>query len=227
MKDKTVKYETLVSLWFPLQVGVNEPACFCFSRGSTRQRNDHFHCEWGGSSQRDGCEAEVHLHLQCSCVTADRLSGLVLPTLSSRTRGGGICVTGLLFLCYLFSLGYELLKSTLCFLEFTMWILIFQVFYYSRRAFPPTAGHFRKRVVWSGDIQKQDASITLLQVSSDFNGTYSCRVLNPPDVHGRYGEVKLRVVNKAGRLFFIPGDTSCRNVTQFDGPVWAHFLEIH
>ncbi|KAM8741344.1 myelin protein zero-like protein 2 [Acanthopagrus schlegelii] len=72
------------------------------------------------------------------------------------------------------------------------------VFYYSRRAFPPTAGHFRKRVVWSGDIQKQDASITLLQVSSDFNGTYSCRVLNPPDVHGRYGEVKLRVVNKAG-----------------------------
>ncbi|XP_030293150.1 myelin protein zero-like protein 2 [Sparus aurata] len=70
------------------------------------------------------------------------------------------------------------------------------VFYYSGRGFPSSAGHFREHVVWSGDVQKKDASITLLRVSPAFNGTYSCRVLNPPDVHGSYGEVELRVVNK-------------------------------
>lgn len=205
-----------------------EPAGFCFSRGSTCQRNDHLHCECGGSSQRDGCETEVHLQFQRSCVTAVRLGGLVLPTLSCRTRGGGICCTGLLFLCYLFSPGYGLLKSTVYFPETRLWILIFQVFYYSGRGFPSSAGHFREHVVWSGDVQKKDASITLLRVSPAFNGTYSCRVLNPPDVHGSYGEVELRVVNKTvdGRLFFIPSDTFCRNVTQFNSPVWASFYNI-
>ncbi|XP_073336178.1 myelin protein zero-like protein 2 isoform X2 [Pagrus major] len=72
------------------------------------------------------------------------------------------------------------------------------IFYYSGRPFPPSEGHFREHLVWSGDLEKKEASITLLQVSPAFNGTYSCRVLNPPDVHGINGEVNLRVVNKPG-----------------------------
>ncbi|KAF3841210.1 hypothetical protein F7725_007072 [Dissostichus mawsoni] len=68
--------------------------------------------------------------------------------------------------------------------------------YYKVRPYPPPEGRFRNQVVWSGDVVKKDASITLLQVSQTFSGTYTCAVRNPPDVHGRDGEVVLRVANK-------------------------------
>ncbi|XP_069001708.1 myelin protein zero-like protein 2 [Embiotoca jacksoni] len=70
------------------------------------------------------------------------------------------------------------------------------IFHYNKRPYPATVGQFRKRVVWSGDVNNNDASITLRQVTPDFDGSYTCKVLNPPDVHGRVGEVILRVVNK-------------------------------
>ncbi|XP_033506826.2 myelin protein zero-like protein 2 isoform X2 [Epinephelus lanceolatus] len=71
------------------------------------------------------------------------------------------------------------------------------IFYYHHKPYLPTEGHFRRRVVWSGDVMKKDASITLQQVSQTINGTYICKVLNLPDVYGRTGEVVLRVVDKA------------------------------
>uniref|UniRef100_UPI0037E9779D myelin protein zero-like protein 2 n=1 Tax=Semicossyphus pulcher TaxID=241346 RepID=UPI0037E9779D len=74
------------------------------------------------------------------------------------------------------------------------------VFHYQMRPYPPSAGPFRKRVVWSGDVLNKDGSITLQQVSPAFQGTYSCTVKNIPDVHGRDGEVVLRVVNKTLRF---------------------------
>ncbi|KAK2828474.1 hypothetical protein Q5P01_019508 [Channa striata] len=69
------------------------------------------------------------------------------------------------------------------------------VFYYQEQGFPPD-GRFKGRVVWSGDVMKQDASITLQNVQPSFNGTYICQVRNRPDVHGNNGEIFLRVVNK-------------------------------
>ncbi|KAK2881866.1 myelin protein zero-like protein 2b [Channa argus] len=69
------------------------------------------------------------------------------------------------------------------------------VFYFHEEAFPPD-GRFKDRVVWSGDVMKQDASITLQKVQPSFNGTYICQVRNRPDVHGNNGEIVLRVVNK-------------------------------
>nr|XP_020454536.1 myelin protein zero-like protein 2 [Monopterus albus] len=70
------------------------------------------------------------------------------------------------------------------------------VFYYQEVPFPPSAGRFQGHAVWSGDIMKQDSSITLQQVQPNFNGTYVCQVRNRPDVHGSNGEIILRVVNK-------------------------------
>ncbi|KAM4620726.1 myelin protein zero-like protein 2b [Polymixia lowei] len=70
------------------------------------------------------------------------------------------------------------------------------VFYYQEKAYPPDSGRFKDRVVWSGDITRQDASITLHGVPPTFNGTYICQVRNMPDVHGRNGEINLKVVNK-------------------------------
>uniref|UniRef100_A0A3Q2NPB9 Ig-like domain-containing protein n=1 Tax=Fundulus heteroclitus TaxID=8078 RepID=A0A3Q2NPB9_FUNHE len=71
-----------------------------------------------------------------------------------------------------------------------------RVFYYQEDPHPPPEGIFKGHVEWSGDIMRKDASITLLDVQPIFNGTYSCRVTNNPDVHGEIGKTDLRVVNK-------------------------------
>uniref|UniRef100_A0A3Q4BLV3 Ig-like domain-containing protein n=1 Tax=Mola mola TaxID=94237 RepID=A0A3Q4BLV3_MOLML len=62
------------------------------------------------------------------------------------------------------------------------------VFFYQGTPFPPNMGRFKDRAVWSGDILRGDASITLNDVRPTFNGTYICQVRNLPDVHGSNGE---------------------------------------
>uniref|UniRef100_A0A3B4GYC6 Myelin protein zero-like protein 2 n=1 Tax=Pundamilia nyererei TaxID=303518 RepID=A0A3B4GYC6_9CICH len=71
------------------------------------------------------------------------------------------------------------------------------LFYYENETpHPPTSPQFKGHVVWSGDIMRKDASITLQDVNPTFNGTYSCLVRNPPDFQGNIGEINLRVINK-------------------------------
>ncbi|XP_066515888.1 myelin protein zero-like protein 2b isoform X2 [Hoplias malabaricus] len=72
------------------------------------------------------------------------------------------------------------------------------VFYYQQKSYPPTDGMFKDHVTWSGNVMKNDASITLLDVQFTFNGTYRCQVQNPPDVHGYTGEISLQVVQSVG-----------------------------
>ncbi|KAM4628063.1 myelin protein zero-like protein 2 [Polymixia lowei] len=71
------------------------------------------------------------------------------------------------------------------------------VFYYHVKQYPPLEGRFRKRAIWAGDIMGRDASIIVREVKFTYNGTFSCQVKNPPDVHGNTGEVRLRVVTTA------------------------------
>ncbi|XP_071395006.1 myelin protein zero-like protein 2 [Centroberyx affinis] len=71
------------------------------------------------------------------------------------------------------------------------------VFYYHNKPYPPVDGRFRKRAVWAGDIMGRDASIIVREVKFTYNGTYTCQVKNPPDVHGNAGEIRLRVVTTA------------------------------
>lgn len=70
------------------------------------------------------------------------------------------------------------------------------VFYFEKDPFPPDQGRFKDHVVWSGDVLRNDASITLQDVHPTFNGTFICQVRNRPDVHGSNGEITLKVVNK-------------------------------
>uniref|UniRef100_A0A3P9JY47 Ig-like domain-containing protein n=1 Tax=Oryzias latipes TaxID=8090 RepID=A0A3P9JY47_ORYLA len=70
------------------------------------------------------------------------------------------------------------------------------VFYHHGTPYPQEQGLFKGRVVWSGNVVKRDASITLQKVSPTFNGTYTCQVKNRPDVLGNHGEIDLKVVNK-------------------------------
>lgn len=71
------------------------------------------------------------------------------------------------------------------------------VFYFQEKAYPILHGHFKEQVEWAGDIARGDASILLRNVKFTFNGTFSCHVKNPPDVHGMAGELQLKVVRTA------------------------------
>ncbi|KAJ8348854.1 hypothetical protein SKAU_G00274430 [Synaphobranchus kaupii] len=68
------------------------------------------------------------------------------------------------------------------------------VFYFQEKAYPTLHGRFKDQVVWAGDIARGDASILVRNVKFNFNGTFSCHVKNPPDVHGTAGELILKVV---------------------------------
>ncbi|XP_042579328.1 myelin protein zero-like protein 2b [Cyprinus carpio] len=69
-------------------------------------------------------------------------------------------------------------------------------FYYQKKsAFPPETRMFKGHV-WSGDIMKGDASITLQNVQFRFNGTYSCQVKNPADIQGFVSEIRLKILLK-------------------------------
>ncbi|KAM6933130.1 myelin protein zero-like protein 3 [Xenentodon cancila] len=58
------------------------------------------------------------------------------------------------------------------------------IFHFSSRVFPPSGGQFANRVLWQGSPARGDASISLINASLSDNGTYTCSVRNPPDVHG-------------------------------------------
>ncbi|XP_028664313.1 myelin protein zero-like protein 2b [Erpetoichthys calabaricus] len=71
------------------------------------------------------------------------------------------------------------------------------IMFYQGEAYPATDGPFKGRVMWSGNIDRMDASINLRDVQWSDNGTFICMVKNPPDVHGTAGLVHLKVVSKA------------------------------
>ncbi|XP_072310928.1 myelin protein zero-like protein 3 [Eucyclogobius newberryi] len=57
-------------------------------------------------------------------------------------------------------------------------------FHFSSRVFPPSEGQFSGRIKWKGSPARGDSSIALINATLNDNGTYTCTVRNPPDVHG-------------------------------------------
>ncbi|XP_044057317.1 myelin protein zero-like protein 3 [Siniperca chuatsi] len=57
-------------------------------------------------------------------------------------------------------------------------------FHFSSRAFPPLDGQFTGRIRWQGSPARGEASIYLINATLNDNGTFTCSVRNPPDVHG-------------------------------------------
>uniref|UniRef100_A0A8C2THJ1 Myelin protein zero like 2 n=1 Tax=Coturnix japonica TaxID=93934 RepID=A0A8C2THJ1_COTJA len=70
------------------------------------------------------------------------------------------------------------------------------VFYYLKEPYTPSAGRFKGRVTWDGNIERYDASIIIWNLQPTDNGTFTCQVKNPRDIDGTIGEVRLRVVQK-------------------------------
>ncbi|XP_020500040.2 myelin protein zero-like protein 3 [Labrus bergylta] len=57
-------------------------------------------------------------------------------------------------------------------------------FHFSSSSFPPLEGQFMGRIKWQGSPARGEASISLINATLKDNGTYTCSVRNPPDVHG-------------------------------------------
>ncbi|XP_069802257.1 myelin protein zero-like protein 1 isoform X2 [Dendropsophus ebraccatus] len=76
-------------------------------------------------------------------------------------------------------------------------IVIFH--YINGKKFPAQEPHFKDRVTWVGDINSRDVSIKIDKITFKDNGTYSCSVLNPPDIMSTPKQIKLRVVEKGSK----------------------------
>ncbi|KAM7413528.1 hypothetical protein PAMA_020756 [Pampus argenteus] len=76
-------------------------------------------------------------------------------------------------------------------------------FHFSSRAFPSLEGQFAGRIQWSGIPARGEASISLINATLKDNGTYTCSVRNPPDVHGSpNSHIVLTVTPKALSIRF-------------------------
>ncbi|XP_062872830.1 myelin protein zero-like protein 3 [Trichomycterus rosablanca] len=75
-------------------------------------------------------------------------------------------------------------------------------FHFFSVPYPPEVGQFKGRVKWSGNPARNDASIQLLNATLTDNGTYSCAVRNPPDVHGPPADTILTISPKKAGLRF-------------------------
>lgn len=59
-----------------------------------------------------------------------------------------------------------------------------QFFHFALKAFLPAEGQFNGRIRWQGSPARGEASLVLINATLSDNGTYTCSVRNPPDVHG-------------------------------------------
>lgn len=76
-------------------------------------------------------------------------------------------------------------------------------FHFSSQSFPPRTGQFAGRIRWSGIPARGEASISLINATLSDNGTYTCSVRNPPDVHGATtSHTVLTVTPKAASIRF-------------------------
>ncbi|XP_068174409.1 myelin protein zero-like protein 3 [Antennarius striatus] len=76
-------------------------------------------------------------------------------------------------------------------------------FHFSSQVFLPHDGPFRGRIRWRGVPARGDASIALVNATLKDNGTFTCSVRNPPDVHGSpTSQTVLTVTPRAASIRF-------------------------
>lgn len=73
-----------------------------------------------------------------------------------------------------------------------------QVFHYQSIPHPTTAGKFKDRISWVGNVANGDASIAIQSPALSDNGTFICSVKNPPDVYHNIPQTVL-VVTERGK----------------------------
>ncbi|XP_066462129.1 myelin protein zero-like protein 3 [Eleutherodactylus coqui] len=71
------------------------------------------------------------------------------------------------------------------------------ILHYQLKSYPTLEGPFKDRIAWEGNIARGDASIRLADLKLTDNGTFTCLVRNPPDVHGNVPQMKLIVTRES------------------------------
>ncbi|XP_053819424.1 myelin protein zero-like protein 3 [Vidua chalybeata] len=74
------------------------------------------------------------------------------------------------------------------------------IFHYRSIPHPTTAGTFKDRISWVGNVANGDASIAIQNPVLSDNGTFICSVKNPPDVYHNIPQTVL-VVTERGLAF--------------------------
>ncbi|KAM9733735.1 sodium channel regulatory subunit beta-2-like isoform 2-T3 [Menidia menidia] len=73
---------------------------------------------------------------------------------------------------------------------------MFMTYYRKRGMVPLRSDRFGERVMFTGNLDKNDLSITLSDVQLDDEGIYNCYVRNPPDRIQGHGVIQLNVVTE-------------------------------
>uniref|UniRef100_A0A8D2N2H5 Ig-like domain-containing protein n=1 Tax=Zonotrichia albicollis TaxID=44394 RepID=A0A8D2N2H5_ZONAL len=73
------------------------------------------------------------------------------------------------------------------------------IFHYRSVPHPTTAGRFKDRIIWVGNVANGDASIAIQSPELSDNGTFICSVKNPPDVYHNIPQTVL-LVTERGKL---------------------------
>lgn len=88
-------------------------------------------------------------------------------------------------------------------------LLSLQFFHFSSRAFPPLEGQFAGRIRWQGSPARGEASIALINATLQDNGTFTCSVRNPPDVHGSPNSHTVLTVTPKGKMAQTTAEEVC------------------
>uniref|UniRef100_A0A8C0U5M9 Myelin protein zero like 3 n=1 Tax=Cyanistes caeruleus TaxID=156563 RepID=A0A8C0U5M9_CYACU len=70
------------------------------------------------------------------------------------------------------------------------------IFHYQSVPHPTTAGKFKDRISWVGNVANGDASIAIQSPELSDNGTFICSVKNPPDVYHNIPQTLLLVTER-------------------------------
>ncbi|XP_060228901.1 myelin protein zero-like protein 3 isoform X2 [Meriones unguiculatus] len=99
------------------------------------------------------------------------------------------------------------------------------IFHYQSFQYPTTAGTFRDRISWAGNVYKGDASISISNPTLKDNGTFSCAVKNPPDVYHNIPLTELTVTERA--LTRRTTMTAWRGFVSAVRSVWIQTTKMH
>ncbi|XP_047450217.1 sodium channel subunit beta-2 [Mugil cephalus] len=73
---------------------------------------------------------------------------------------------------------------------------MFMTYYRKKGVVPVRSDQFGERVIFAGNLDKNDLSITLSDVQVEDEGIYNCYVKNPPDRNQGHGVIQLIVVTE-------------------------------
>lgn len=90
------------------------------------------------------------------------------------------------------------LRFPACFIATIIAFPSLQIFHYQSFPHPTTAGKFKDRISWVGNVANGDASIAIQSPELSDNGTFICSVKNPPDLYHNIPQTVL-VVTERGK----------------------------